>query len=399
MQKKMNMRIYIILFLLLIFVIHSCKKEKAISEPVTDTTIYNYLIKGVGVTSFQRIIGGQKLDGLYSVKQTNDGGYVFCGFTENEGASERDIFLLRTNINGEKVWIKKFSDSYKDQAWFVEITSDNGFILASTSNLEASSSTNQNYIGQLIKTDENGNLTWKKSFIFGSYTNLSRVKQTIDGGYIACGSVYSLGKGILLKTDANGNEIWRKTYGVSAEIHDIKMTNDGGFIMCGSIKSNSSNSTDIYIIRTKLNGDTLWTKTYGDSSNNSARAIKETSTGNFVLCGYNTNMGASGYAKLIDSNGSQIWHSDFLSFNVQALDNITTTNDNQFIAVGRSSFGSNKVLLQKIDNSGNGIWIKSFNPKNYNLFNEVQQTTDNGFIIAGNSIGDGYIVKTDENGN
>jgi len=109
---------------------------------------------------------------------------------------------------------------------------------------------------------------------------------------------------------------------------------------------------------------------------------------------------ASGYAKLIDNNGGQIWHTDFLSSNVQALDNITTTNDNQFIAVGRNSFGNgNQALLLKIDNSGNSVWLKWFNPRNYNLFNEVQQTNDSGFVIAGYTFGDGYVVKTDGNGN
>lgn len=386
-------------FLMLSF--YSCKKDDVITAPEpTDPTIHNDLIAGGGVSSFQRIIGGKKLDGLYSAKQTSDGGYIFCGFTENDGASERDIFLIRTNPSGETDWIKKFSDSYTDQGWSVEITSDNGFILASTSNIAASSSTNYNYGGQLIKTDASGNQTWKQTFTFGNYTNFTTVIQTSDGGYIAGGTDYFSNKGILLKTDASGTESWRKTYGDIVEINNINKTNDGGLIMCGSVRTTSSSPTDIYIIRTNSTGDTIWTKTYGDASDNTARAIKETASGNFILCGYNTNPGASGYAKLIDSNGEQIWHTDFLSFNVQALDNITTTSDNQFIAVGRNSFGTgNKALLQKIDNNGNNVWIKWFNPRNYNLFNELEQTTDNGFIIAGYTLGDGYIIKTDGSGN
>ncbi len=386
-------------FLILSF--YSCTKDDEIIEPEpTETAITNDIIAGSGSTSFQRIIGGSKLDCLYSVKQTSDNGYVFCGFTENDGATERDIFLIKTNSNGETDWIKKFSDSYTDQGWFVEITSDNGFILATTANLAASSSTNHNYSGQLIKTDASGNQLWKQTYTFGNYTNFTTVRQTSDGGYITCGTDYFSNKGILLKTDASGNENWRKTYGGIVEINNINETIDGGLILCGSIKTTSSSPSDIYIIRTNSAGDTIWTKTYGDASDNTARAIKETPTGNFILCGYNTNPESSGYAKLIDSDGEQIWHTDFLSFNVQALDNIITTNDNQFIAVGHNSFGTdNKSLIQKIDNSGNSVWIKWFNPKNYNVFSEIQQTTDNGYIIAGYAFGDGYIVKTDENGN
>jgi hypothetical protein len=397
MLKQQTMRIHLIIFSFFVFGISSCKKDKLVPE--TTASIQNDLIIGGGVTSFQRIIGGQKLDGLYSVKQTTDGGYIFCGFTENDGTSERDVFLIRTDTAGETLWIKKFSGTYTDQAWYVEITADNGFILAATSNLGPSSSMH-NYNGQLIKTDSNGNLIWKQSFNFGNYTNFTTVKETGDGGYIVCGTEYFSNKGIALKTDALGIESWRKTYGGIVEINNIDKTSDGGFVMCGSIKANSSSRSDIYIIRTNSVGDTLWTETFGDASDNTARAIKETPSGDFILCGYNTNPGASGYAKLIDANGGQIWHTDFLNSDVQALDNIATTSDNQFITVGRNSFGpDNKALLQKIDSNGNSTWIKWFNPRNVNLFNEVQQTTDNGFIIAGYTFGDGYIVKTDGNGN
>jgi hypothetical protein len=374
------------LAILLVMSIGGCKKDPPI-DIITEKT-------------FQHIIGGQKLDCLYSVKQTNDGSYIFCGFTENYDASERDIYLIRTNSDGETIWTKNLSENFTDQGWFVEITSDNGYIIAATANLAANNSTNHDYKAQLIKTDTSGNPIWKQSFTFGLSTNFTTVRQTSDGGYIVCGTEYKSNKGILLKTDASGIESWRKTYGAIVEINDMNKTNDGGFILCGSIKSTSSSPTDIYIIRTNLVGDTLWTKTYGDDSDNTARSIKETASGNFILCGYNTNPGASGYAKLVDSNGGQIWHSDFLSLDVQALDNITTTVDNQFIAVGRNSFGStNKALLQKIDSNGNSAWIKWFSPSSYNLFNEVQQTTDKGYVIAGYALSDGYILKTDANGN
>ena len=199
-------------------------------------------------------------------------------------------------------------------------------------------------------------------------------------------------------------EVWRKTYGRAdggvVEINDMNITKDGGFILCGLIQASIYSNSDIYIIRTSSTGDTLWTKTYGDASDNSAYTIKETPSGNFILCGHNANPGASGYVKLINASGEQVWHTDFLETGLQVIDDIALTNDNQFIAVGRNSFGTNnQASLQKIDNSGNSVWIKWFNPRNFNFFTEVQQTTDNGFVIAGYTFGDGYIVKTDPDGN
>jgi hypothetical protein len=378
----------------------SCSKDKALLEPSPDTTIHNEIIAGGGIKSFQRIIGGTNLDGLYSVKQTIDGGYILCGFTENNEATERDVFLMRTDAFGKTIWFHNYADNYTDQGFHVEPTSGNCFIVAATTNVTAAGSNNTDYKGQLIHIDFYGNQLWKQSYSFGKYTHFSKVRQKNGGDYIAVGTDHYLNKGILLKTDPYGNELGRKIYGGLVEINDFCLLSGGGIIMCGTIKANPTSEPDIYIIRASSSGDTIWTKKYGDASYNTAVSIKETPSGNFIMCGYNINSGTSGYAKLIDNTGQEIWHSDFLAYDVKVLDNIIATYDNHFIAVGRNSLDvGNKALLQKIDNNGNNVWIKWFNPRNYNSFNEVVQTTDGGYITAGYIYGDGYIVKTDANGN
>ncbi len=102
---------------------------------------------------FIRVIGGIDLDGLYSVKQTIGGGFIFCGFTENQANSERDILLLKTDNTGETEWVKTFSDSYTDQGWYIQETDNNEFIIAATSTNQAGSSMSSSpYVGQAIKS-------------------------------------------------------------------------------------------------------------------------------------------------------------------------------------------------------------------------------------------------------
>jgi hypothetical protein len=50
-----------ILGILIIVSLSNCKKDQTIVPP-GDTSIHNYIIAGGGTTSFQRIIGGPKLD-------------------------------------------------------------------------------------------------------------------------------------------------------------------------------------------------------------------------------------------------------------------------------------------------------------------------------------------------
>jgi hypothetical protein len=64
----------------------------------------------------------------YSVKQTLDGGYMFCG---GNGYSPEEAILVKLDNNGNLLWGKQYSPDYSDYIWVardMELTSDNGFI-------------------------------------------------------------------------------------------------------------------------------------------------------------------------------------------------------------------------------------------------------------------------------
>lgn len=405
MNRLLTIIIWTVSLTLLLF---SCDKEETIQIELNQgNAIDNNLISGSGTSSFMRIIGGVKLDAFHSVRQTSEGGYIFCGFTENRSATERDIMLLKTNNQGETEWIITFSDDYSDQGWNVQQTNDNGFIIAAISSSKAKSkNTVIPYSGQLLKTNSKGELQWKMEYSFGTFTAFTGVQHTSDGGFIVAGTEYSSNEGFLLKTDASGNEMWRKTFGNYKEFSHIELTSDGGYIICGTNQVDPIKQIDIYILRTDINGDTLWTSTFGDNYDNAATSIQETANG-YLVSGYNlrTSKGASGFITMIDSQGVETWTKEYQSNNIRAIDFVNLTIDSELIAVGRESFGSNsKAFLLKVSSkSGDVLWQKSFETGSYNSLHEVHQSTDNGYIIAGytknSGNGNGYIIKTDENGN
>lgn len=76
-----------------------------------------------------RTMGGTGADEGYSVRQTADGGYVVTGVTVSFGAGEADVYLVRTDSEGDTLWTRTFGGSSNDWGECVSQTADGGFII------------------------------------------------------------------------------------------------------------------------------------------------------------------------------------------------------------------------------------------------------------------------------
>ena len=168
-----------------------------------------YLIKtdANGNSLWTKTFGGTGGDSGTSVKQTSDGGYIITGSTESfgNGNGYPDIYLIKTDVSGNELWYKTFGGTGGDYGGCVQQTTDGGYIISGITNLIDLEGSDL----YLIKTDGNGDTLWTKSYggtglEFGGF-----VQQTSDGGYVICGYTNSFGNGdsdvYLIKTDGNGN--------------------------------------------------------------------------------------------------------------------------------------------------------------------------------------------------
>jgi hypothetical protein len=215
-----------------------------------------------GNTTWNTIYGGTGSDWGFSVQQTSDGGYIIVGQTDSFGAGKTDAYLIKTDSQGAVIWEKTFGGGDMEWRFSGQQTSDGGYIIAGTTDFDSG---DDNIL--LIKTDLYGNPIWQRTFDGkeGKRVNANSVCQTIDGGYIIVGSTGYPGSGmnpthddvLLIKTDSKGAAIWEKTFGgTESDIGEsVQQTSDGGHIVVGYTYSFGAGNYDIYLLKTDSKGN------------------------------------------------------------------------------------------------------------------------------------------------
>ena len=197
----------------------------------------------------------------YSVQQTTDGGYIITG---NNGSG--DVLLIKTDTEGNEEWNRTFGGPDDDEGISVQQTTDGGYIITGYTESFGNGGSDV----WLIKTDSEGNEEWNQTFGGSGYDTGFSVQQITDGGYIITGFTFSFGNVNfivwLIKTDTNGNEEWNQTLGGSSDDKgfSVQQTTDGGYIITGSTKSFGNGNDDVWLIKTNSEGNEEWNKTFND---------------------------------------------------------------------------------------------------------------------------------------
>ena len=346
-----------------------------------------------GDEQWNRTFGGSGWDVGFSVAQTSDGGYIVAGYTRSYGAGGNDVWLIKTNSEGNRQWSRTFGGSDWDGAYCVAQTSDGGYIVAGyTRSYDAGADD-----AWLIKTDSEGNEQWNRVFDGSGWDGAYCVAQTTDGGYILTGWRGSyIGRHQndiwLIKTDSEGDEQWNKTFGGSGYDvgYCVTQTSDGGYIVIGKTWSYGAGCYDVWLIKTDSEGNKQWNRTFGGSDWDVGNCVAQTSDGGYIIAGRTTSYGAgAGDAWLIktDSEGDEQWNKTFGGSGYDVGYCVTQTSDGGYIIAGEArSYADSRgdAWLIKTDSEGDEQWSQTFGGLGYyDVSYSVDQTSDGGYIVTG----------------
>ncbi len=399
---------------------------------------------------WQKTIGALEEDGLRIAQPTTDGGYILGGYSNSGQSGDKkavnkgafDYWILKVNATGSIIWQQTLGGVNDDVLSDIYQTSDGGYIIGGSSGSGISGDKTGNNRGisdyWIIKTGPTGNILWQKTYGGNDEDLLSRIRPSLDGGYIVGGTSKSgisgdkneMNRGKkdfwVLKLNNQGNIVWQKTYGGNDDdiLKAIQQSSDGGYIIGGTSSSNISSEkqensrglSDYWVIKLDALGNQQWQKTIGGHIHDDLADLQQTTDNGYIIGG----------SSISDKNGEKsedrIGNYDYWVVKLDELGKIQwqntigggagdfltsiVLNDNGYIFGGKSNstVSGDKTepnrgifddyWLVKTNSLGKILWQKTLGGKVSDALESIRVTNDDGFMVSGQSSSDNDNDKT-----
>ena len=279
------------------------------------TDVYVVRLDSDGDTLWTNHYGGLGNDVGYAIRQTSDGGFIVAGYyTYVDDPINRDVYLVRLDSLGTVQWEKRYGYAGSDEAADVQVhVGDGGFLVAGYTQTPGPFDADV----YLLRTDSNGDTLMTRQYDFTINDRALSICETVNAyvvcGYVQPGSQYDV---LLLKTDSHLDSIWTKTYGgPNNEVsYSLKLTPDLGFIVAGRRELPDLGVNNAWALRTDASGDTLWTVTMLDSVYNSFLSVDVTSDSGYVFAGMHRSVPLADrdcYVVKLAESGAVEWKTDY----------------------------------------------------------------------------------------
>ena len=296
------------------------------SNYVSGTVFEVFLAKydANGNALWAKSYGGLKNEKAFSLALTNNAIYL-CGYFEDTATfgnttliskGETDVFVMKTDLNGNEIWTKQAGGINDDVAYGIAADAAENVYLCGTYkskiNIGGTELTTTNPFNEsfILSFDKNSNLRWAKTSKGNNNNSAFGIAWNKNNAISVCGffgqqftfdstqisSQTSSYDAFVSSFDLDGNLQWLKQIGSAAEDQAMAVTCDqmgnsyitgytGGSIKFGNDTLAYSGWNDIFTAKVNTNGDFLWARQGGGSKLDLGTSIALDNLNNVYVAG------------------------------------------------------------------------------------------------------------------
>lgn len=307
----------------------------------------------------EKVYGGPKSEKGYGIARAING-YIVVGETLSFGEGGKDVYILKIDRKGNKIWEKTFGGSKDDYAYSIIKDKDEYLIVGGTRSFGEGNSD-----VLILKINEDGKILWNKTFGGKGFEEGWRITKDKYENYIIIGRTTSFGKGqydlYLIKIDKNGNKIWEKTFGGKGSDYgyDICSTFDEKYVAVG-ISNSFSETQDVYVVKIDKDGNLIWEKNFGGKGFDYAYSLAYAGDG-YIIVGNSNSFSDTPdlYILKINQRGEKLWEKTYGGKGYDTGFYIRHIGKQEYLIVGGSNSsgaGNSDLYVVKIDKAGNIIY-------------------------------------------
>jgi len=383
--------------------------------------------------------GGPQKDEFTCMVKTEDGGYLFGGYSDSpigshksQGSLGWDYWIVKTDANFNRLWDKTYGGTQSDYLYEIVGGSNGTFFLVGVSDSPKSGNKGIDLKGTsdiwCVKIDQNGNKLWEEA-LEGNATGADRfISGAIGTRRGEYNEVYVLYNLVIPQNKQIGCRIVRFTEDPNAqqqvwyssdsynnsleEYHDIVYWQSGtdlkGFVIGGSKEENGNKQFFTRWLKWGTNNDLVsdYTTIYRGNDLDVLTNIVSTSDGGYLLVGISESEkgldksnplcgSRDGWVIKISSTGTKLWDR---TYGGPQIDNLTTvvesiyrdgfylggtSNSYSGCHKGKNTRGGYDFWALKIDNWGGITAENTFGGSGNDELWDIEIASDGSCLLAG----------------
>ena len=366
-----------------------------------------------GQNNFFKMYSGSGYDRGEGIVQLEDSSYVVTGSSSSWGESSQ-AFLLKIDTVGNYLWSQSYGGAESEAGKRVLYNADLGFYIAGFSNSFGSG----DFDAYLVKTDLNGNKLWEKTY--GKPSNWERINDAIwtkDSTILMVGEVQATNAAasdiLIIHADKNGDTLWTKTFGSIGEdrANSIISVQDSLFMIGGEMFIPDSNLVKGFILKMNAEGTIIWEDTVSDLAGKYGVTDLSLGVNVIYVIGFRevNPENFDDYAGKFDINGTLIFQytkQDLVQIESNYFSEVLFLPSQNKIAIAYRTFNPGfegqdyDIVIANFDGFDLG-WLDQFRTINNEGLDENSQllaTNDGTYVTVGTNSSTGLFENTNNGG-